>query len=535
MDNDFQKKNEQVNDTNTNPPVEQNNDIENNTNTSNDNQQMSYNTYSALPGIFNNQNTVSQNRNIPPENRPVNRPINRPPVNRNNPPLRQPNPNNPVPNQQANNRSGVSEGRAFAQEFYSQSNPNQPMGNQQRPPMNGQGRPYQPMGNERPPMNGQGRPYQPMGNERPPMNGQGRPYQPMGNERPQMNGQGRPYQPMGNERPQVNGQGRPYQPMGNERPQVSGQDRPQPFTVEEKTNINAQDKPQQSVFNEESKVNYTQNVESASASTEPNSRPKRDVKYNYSELTPPNKKSTSIIILVYIIVVVLLLGGIIALFSSKETSETQDEFKEFFQNIGLDEIFSNDSDDDYSKDVFGEIDSVDEGYVEDLFGELDSIDEDYSEELFEDIDDDYSMPKTLKYSSGNSNFEMIIYTPIGYELREEEETSCAIFDSYDRTITCEAELLEGYSSRDDASLKDLMDFSGKSYISAEEIAGYQTRDGNAYIWQVEYDNRIETYAFIDVDSDMMLSVYMRKHNLAGDISKDNCLTEMEKFLDDMLQ
>ena len=521
MENDFQKNNEQVNDTNTNPPVEQNN-VENNANQPSDNQQTSYSTYSALPGIFNNQNTVSQNRNVPPVNRPANRPVNRP-VNRPNPNLRQPNPNNPVPNQQVNNntqnRDRVSEGRAFAQEFYSQPN------SQNR------------IGNERPPMNGQARPNQPMGNERPQMNGQFRPNQPMGNERPQMNGQVRPNNPMDNEKPEAKVQDKTNNTIGSEKPEVKVQDKPTNPIVNEKPQMNPLERPNKFVAGEESKVNYApaeaENKFDFDIPNNDENKPKRDVKYNYEALTPPDKKATSKIIVVYVIVVLLLLVGVIGYFAATGASKSESGFSDFFEKMGLDKAFSENSDKDYSEEVSGYIDYIDEGYSEDVSGDID-----YSGDVSVDINsmEDYDSNSTalnLRYSNGASDFEEMIIIPGGYDIRrDEEKTSLVIFDSFDRTVTCQAELLEG-SSSDEARLKELMDFSGKSYISARELSTYQTGGEYITLWQVEYDNRIETYAFIDVDSNMMLSIYMRKHNLAGDINNLNCEAEMHNLLDNM--
>jgi hypothetical protein len=134
---------------------------------------------------------------------------------------------------------------------------------------------------------------------------------------------------------------------------------------------------------------------------------------------------------------------------------------------------------------------------------------------------------------------MVIYTPSGYDLREDFEAVDRLkFDSQDRTTKCSVELLERCSSNDEEYLKSRMDISGpdKDYISASKSGDYSTIYGNAQIWQVEYDNYLETYAFIDVDSDSegMLCIDIRQPYHDGPISKDDALLEMQNILNDML-
>jgi hypothetical protein len=110
----------------------------------------------------------------------------------------------------------------------------------------------------------------------------------------------------------MNTQAKPNQPMN-----------------EETLKMNAQNRPHKFLAGEDSKVNYAPKAEYTSESDNSNNRPKRDIKYNYSALTPPNKKSTSTIILVYVIVIILLLVGVIGYFASKGAQKLKVSFLNF--------------------------------------------------------------------------------------------------------------------------------------------------------------------------------------------------------------
>ena len=450
MDNNYNN-NKQVNNPNTNQPVEQNNDLPHNAKP-----QTNYNTYSSVPGIFNNQNTVSQNRNIPPAHNPSNTSHSQ---------IRQPVQNTSVPNQSINNniknKNRVSDGRAFAQEFYPQSTPQQTEANNQ---------------------------------------------QSVANTRPQVNSQANNQQPMVNTRPQVNSQANNQQPIANTRPQVNSQ-------------VNTQPKFQHSVNNDSLSSNPEVNPQPGTANTDNSNAnnivnpQKREVKYNYEALTPPDKKSTSIIIAIYVIVILLLLVGIIGYaITSGSSSNSKKSFTEFFDDISIEDIFANDSDESYSNNY--QIDTM-------------------QDQPFEE-DDSYDV-RTLTYVDDNEALELYLSVtdPSGFEFQESlSSDDLIVFHNDENNLTCKAKLTAGDSNNLSGLISNIMNPNNEN-TTLNKIGYYPTSYGEAVIYQIEFDNRIETYGFVNRDDNVVFAVYISKFAYDEDVEDEIILSTIEEVLDNI--
>lgn len=447
MDNNYQKNSKQINPSDANQSAEQNN----NNLPNNINPNSSYNTYSYVPGIFNSKDAVSQNRNIPPAHNPIKN------VNSQ---IRQSIQNDAVPNKPANNnnvknRSRVSDGRAFAEEFYPQAKPQQNISN----------------------------------------------------ANPQFNIQ----QSVSNTKSQININTNIQPSMGN----VTSKD-------------NTQLKPQQHVDNKNFPNNLTVNSQpntfNSNNSTVDNIiKPKKnDVKYNYKALTPPNKKSTSIIIATYVIAIILLLVGVIGYtLTSESSSNIKETFTNFFDNINIEDVFAYNSDEKNSNDKDYKV-YLDDYRTEDIqnqpFGQYNS----YHTRDLTYIDD---------YESSFKLY-LCVTDPSDFEFQESlSSDDLIVFNNKENNITCKLKLTEGHSEDLNELTYNIMNPNNEDAV-LNKIGYYPTSYGDAVIYQIEFDNRVETYSFVDIYDDVVFVISIGEFNY-NDIADEAILATIEEILENI--
>ncbi len=249
--------------------------------------------------------------------------------------------------------------------------------------------------------------------------------------------------------------------------------------------------------------------------------PKRDIKYNYEALTKPNKKSTSIIILVYILVVIMLLVGIIGFLLTSGISKTTGEFAQFFENIDIESVFA----DNYSMNEDG-----------DMFTDTD-VDTVYEDQNTDFEADSNPTSKTLRYEddSINSDLQITLTTPDGFKMSDYDELVDTAVFSDDNGFVCKAKLISGYSSTDDILFYKIINPYNEDYSSLNKCPTYTTIYGEATIWYVRFNNRAETYAFIDVEDNNILAVSIDIFDYSGEeFNQNSCVLKIQQILDAML-
>ena len=362
----------------------------------------------------------------------------------------------------------------------------------------------------------QGRPQPTVGRpiERPMGNSQARPQPPVDRpvEKPMRNSQARPQPTVDRpiEKPMVNSQGRPQPPVGRhiERPMENSQSRPQsPVDRPAESNPmqNAQSKPFADVQGAYNPAPFGAESPIGNASENPH---KHDIKYNHHALTPPDKKSTSVIIAVYVIVVVLLLVGVIGYaVTSDGASGFNDGFSDLLDNIST-KTNTSDNNDSFQGNANININA----------------------------DTSYYGQNTLYYTSEDSSeYEVVVSAPYGYEYNESANDNHIIsFFNPASSSICDVWLTSGDANNSDKLMDDIMNPSDEDSALYEELGEYSTTYGVAEFYKLDYTVFSETYAFINIDEDVLLAVKISEHFEIEDIDDEEILSSIKEVLDSVI-
>lgn len=279
--------------------------------------------------------------------------------------------------------------------------------------------------------------------------------------------------------------------------------------------------PQQKVIAPIPEIN--RNEDNSIAQNNAENTQRRNVKYNYDELTKPDKKSTSIIILVYIAVVVLLLVGVIGFLLSLDTSESKDEFNQFLKNV--ESIVPEEDIEPEYQNSFNVTDTFND--ETNVFIAQTTLPEPYIK----------GEPKTLKYdnATNESDFELTVYTPYGFNVNDSINLIDTAVYYEDDGYSCKASLMRGYSSTDDMLFNHIINPFDEEASFADKCATYSTEYGEATIWYTKFINRGETYAFIDMEGDGILAVRIVIFDYQNvPYNQESCIFKLEQILDSML-
>lgn len=449
MDNNYQKNSKQINPPNANQPAEQNDNLPNNINLNS-----SYNTYSYVPEIFNNKDAVSQNRNIPSAYNST---------KNSNSQIRQSIQNDVVPNQPTNNsniknRNRVSDGRAFAEEFYPQVKPQQSTSN--------------------------------------------------ANTHPNIQ------QPLSGIKPQANTNTNIQSSIDN-------------VTSKDNTQVHSQQYVDNKNLSNNLITNSQLNTFNTNNSTVGNIiKPKKnDVRYNYKALTPPNKKLTSIIIATYVIAIIMLLVGVIGYTltsdSSSRIKETFTNFLDNFDNIDIEDVFAYNSDEKNSNDKDSNV-YLDDYRTENIQNQ--PLEENYS----------YHTRDLTYIDDYESSFELYLSVPdpSGFEFQESlSSDDLVVFNNEENNLTCKAKLTEGHSDNLNELTYNIMNPHNEDAV-LNKIGYYPTSYGDAVIYQIKFDNRVETYSFVDVYDDVVFVISIVEFNY-NDVADEAILATVEEILENI--
>ncbi len=445
-------------------------------------------TYTGVPEFFENKNAVSQNRSTQPDAstkvnnaKPFNPQQQGRPMGANN--------GKPFNPQQQGRPMGANNGQPFNPQQQGRpmgANNGQPFNPQQqnRPMGANNGQPFNPQQQGRPMGANNGQPFNPNQQSRPMGANNGQPFNPQQQGRPMGVNNGQPFNPQQQGRPMGVNNAKPFNPTQQNRPAGVNQEKKfdnKPITAD---NV-SENKPENKLEN--NPVNGVKGVQKDTTTQLPafmntdvakNNQPKRDVKYNYQALTPPDKKTTSIVIAIFVVTILALIVGLVGLsISLGGTEGFKDQLAQFAGNVEAafaatpdDYQYSNDDADDYH-----------------LIGE-------------NQYNTSNLTVNTLAYPG--TDISVDVYSPAEFELDSNIDNRRVSYQNPNTGIVCRTELVK-VTSDDEAELEaQLVNPYDEDLLSFENLESEYSDS----MFVIEFPNRSEVATFINLGEDVILSI-----------------------------